>query len=250
MGENGEFALQGWVLALGLAEPLVCLDIGANIGDWTSSLVEQSIRRGRHVVVHAFEPTRETFEVLTLRLHALGSADVHAYNLAITSCPGDVLLHSLGPSQGRNSLFPPMTGEQHTAQLVGGTSVDEFIDRNQLSVVHFVKCDTEGHDPLVLQGARSAFEQERIRVFQFEYNERWIQARAYLHDVFNYIQGLPYQLGRLRPHGIEWMPQWHAELDRFFEANYVLAHTSVANKLPGVFGHFDRFNTYTSQDQT
>jgi FkbM family methyltransferase len=236
MSNNGEWGLQGWVPAL------TCLDIGANVGDWTAALARRAALGGRPVVVHAFEPAPATFQALARRVAGLGEG-FHAHGLALTDQPGQLLLHVLGPNLGRNSLLPPLAGEASCATPVAGTSIDAFMAQRGIGELHLVKCDAEGHDARVLQGGRAAFAAGRIRVFQFEYNQRWIQARCFLRDVFGFIEGLPYRLGRLGPDGIEWLPGWHPELERFFEANYVLAHEGVADRLPGGTGRFDRFNT-------
>lgn len=243
MEGNGELALQDWLLSLRLPGTLCCLDIGANIGDWSASLVAKSQVREQALTIHAFEATPATHGVLEQRFSRSTYPQVHAHNLAMSSEPGSVLIHVLGPSLGRNSLFRPMGSEATTPVSVQATSIDAFMEEQDIPLLHMVKCDTEGHDPLVLKGATKALSNGRILLFQFEYNERWIQANSHLWNVFAFMESLPYQLGRLGPTGIEWIEAWHPELDRFFEANYVLAHDSVVAQLPGQHSHFDCYNT-------
>ncbi len=76
------------------------------------------------------------------------------------------------------------------------------------------------------------FRQGRVDVWQFEYNHRWLAGRAQLRDVFDFIADKPYRLGKLHADGIEVYEQWHPELERFFEANYVLIrHGSVLERV-------------------
>ena len=84
-----------------------------------------------------------------------------------------------------------------------------------------VKVDAEGHDLQILQGARRMLSERRIPVIQFEYNHRWITARAYLKDVMEYLQDLGYAVGKVTPRGIEFYTGWNWELETFWEANFI-----------------------------
>ncbi len=105
-----------------------------------------------------------------------------------------------------------------------------------------VKIDTEGFDLLVLRGAEESLHDGRIEVVQFEYNWRWLLNHASLHDVFDLISNKPYRLGKLVGETIEFYDQWHFELDRFFENNYVLIRNNSDLCLLASTVQFDRSN--------
>ena len=69
---------------------------------------------------------------------------------------------------------------------------------------------------------------------QFEYNHRWVFARAYLRDAFDLLTGLGYRIGKLTPKGVEFYPGWDAELETFVEGNYVACEPRAAEALPAV----------------
>jgi hypothetical protein len=96
----------------------------------------------------------------------------------------------------------------------------------------------------VLRGAQRSFAAGRVSACQFEYNLRWIYARHYLRDVFEFAAGLPYRLGKVTPRGIETIRSWHPELERFFDGNFVLLHRDQANWAGIEAGDFDRYNTF------
>lgn len=79
----------------------------------------------------------------------------------------------------------------------------------------------------VLLGAEQALRAGLIEVWQFEYNHRWVANHSMLKDVFNFIEDKPYRLGKLFGNGIEICDSWHPELERFFEANYVLVRNGT-----------------------
>jgi hypothetical protein len=107
--------------------------------------------------------------------------------------------------------------------------------------------DTEGHDWHVLAGAVDLLRSRRIGLAQFEYNHRWVYARRFLKDVFDLVEGMPYQVGRLTGAGVELTPRWHPELDRFFQSNFVLVENSMVAHLEHVTGSFDAANTYVAR---
>jgi hypothetical protein len=55
-----------------------------------------------------------------------------------------------------------------------------------------------------------------------EYNGRWLLNHARRRDVCELIVDTPYRLGKLVGAELELYDRWHAELERFFETNYVL----------------------------
>jgi hypothetical protein len=73
MRTNGELQVQKQFLekALPTDGPIVVFDVGANIGDWTTSLLREAARfpTRRKLEMHAFEPVPATFALLEKRLH-------------------------------------------------------------------------------------------------------------------------------------------------------------------------------------
>src|SRR5437868_2496296 len=68
---NGEYALQRFTIERSdPAETLFVLDVGANVGEWTESMLSLCHRAGRSVQVFAFEPSAPTVEHLLRRLQA------------------------------------------------------------------------------------------------------------------------------------------------------------------------------------
>ncbi|HEX6912929.1 MAG TPA: hypothetical protein VF142_21145 [Longimicrobium sp.] len=73
---------------------------------------------------------------------------------------------------------------------------------------------------------------------QFEYNHRWVYARHFLKDVFDLMRGMPYAVGKLTPAGVELYDDWHFELERFFENNFLVLHRTLVDRVPTVHGTF------------
>ena len=96
----------------------------------------------------------------------------------------------------------------------------------------------------MLKGAVDLFQEGRIDVAQFEYNHRWVYSRSYLKDVFDLLEGLPYRVARIRGDRLELFEDWHPEIERYFEANYLIVRDAAIDWFPTLRGRFDGSNTY------
>jgi FkbM family methyltransferase len=235
MRTNGEECLQRWILDLFPRDRKIhVLDVGANVGQWSASLLNIARREGRakDLDLHSFEPSSYTFARLA---KALESHRINLRQVALSERSGPSLLHVAGKAAPTNSLhllpaMPPNT----TTENVVTTTLEEYAAEVGLNNIALVKIDTEGHDLAVLRGAGRLLTEQRIRVVQFEYNWRWIMARSFLYDAFKLLDLSGYRLGKLTPRGVEFYPQWDPDLETFAQGNYVAATPEVAAKLPVV----------------
>lgn len=213
---NGEYWLLQQVINR-LDNGAVLLDVGANKGDWSAKSIQ--LLRQRQVVasLHAFEPCSGTRAGLIGRLKNDQTVVIHP--AAVSAAPGSAVLYSNGDGVGTNSLSGVSGSGQETVPV---TTLDIFADKHDIKSIAMVKVDVEGFDHFVLVGASQLLERGAIEVVQFEYNWRWLINRNSLREVFNLIDRWPYRLGKLVPGGIQFFSDWHFELDRFFEGNYVL----------------------------
>ena len=169
-----------------------------------------------------FEPVPSTRDTLCRNLQSeLGSSIVTAEPVALSGESGSSVMYIESPGAGTNSMHQGTATTREVIQIQK-LSADEFCSKNQINHIHLFKSDTEGHDFEVLSGAKDLFQREAIDIFQFEYNHRWVFSRHYLKDVYDFTAALPYSVGKVTPEGIEVYREWHPEMERFFEANYVI----------------------------
>lgn len=214
---NGEYWLLEKLLGRQHATTPILMDIGANQGDWTARACGILNRLRQPGQVYAFEPTASTYAHLTNRFAA--EDRVRLNKIALSEWNGEADFYVVGELAGTNSLH---SVHGAVAERVQTQRVDDFLALTGLEEVLFVKCDTEGHDLSVIRGAENSLRQGLIEVWQFEYNHRWVANHSLLKDVFDFIEDKPYRLGKLYSGGIEIYDRWHPELERYFEANYVL----------------------------
>ncbi|RNJ48683.1 FkbM family methyltransferase [Methylocystis hirsuta] len=229
---------------------LCVFDIGANCGDWSASFLRAlSAEHRTHAKtrLHSFEPVPATRQMLLSRLASMkGSeiAEVHAF--AMSNECGAAPMAILSDTGGTNSLSLDTKNTRRADNMieVEKTTLADFCRQRGIGHVNLVKSDTEGHDLSVLRGAREILAAGRLDLFQFEYNHTWVFSRAFLKDVFELVEGLPYRVARIRPASIEILDGWHPELERFFHANYLLVREPALAWFDVRFGTFDGSNTY------
>lgn len=230
---DGEADLQGWALDLVPdGRRFHVVDVGANVGEWSRSLLETAERHERMdaIDLHTFEPTADTFEQLA---KSLDHPAVSHQRAAVSDRPGKVTLHTVGAGGRWNSIYE-IAGVHSTHETVVTTTLDIYSRDAGLDRIDLLKIDTEGHDLAVLNGARGLFRQGRIGIVQFEYNHCWIYARQFLRDAFELLTPLGYQLGKLTPRGVLFYSSWEEELETFTQAQYVACAKGVAERLPRV----------------
>jgi FkbM family methyltransferase len=235
---NGEYRLLDAVLAEAPAgQPLILLDVGAHLGDWSARALAGLGRYARRGEVHAFEPTPSTREYLTRRFE--GESRVKVRPLALSEREGSARFYVVGDLVGTNSLEDRRDGSPIEVE---STTVDAYLSSEGIEHVTFLKSDVEGHDVAVLRGGLRALSDGRIDVWQFEYNSHWVYARAFLRDVFELTLDKPYVLGKLHSRGVDAYEHWHPELERYFETNFVLLRRGTPFERLARPAHFDRSN--------
>ena len=233
---NGEYWLLANVIRSAAAE-ITLVDVGANLGAWSANAVALGAASSRQVRVWACEPCAST--CLLLRERVKPADNIEVCRTALSSFEGSADFFSDGQSSGTNSLHS-ISGR--TLERVTVTTLDTFLDERGLGSISMVKIDTEGFDLNVLMGATRTLRAGRIDVVQFEYNWRWIVNKASLREVFTLIEGTPYRLGKVLGQSIAFFDEWHFELDRYFENNYVLIRKGTPIEQLGYRNVFDASN--------
>src|SRR5580704_8402274 len=145
--ETNEIAFVGSILQPGMT----VLDLGAHHGVYTVLASKRVAPGGK---VFAFEPSPR--ERRTLRLHVMLNLcwNVSIQGLALGNENTTANLFVVDGSQtGCNSLRPPEVFCGTSRVRVCVTRVDDWLDRQKLDQVDFIKLDVEGAERDVLQGA-------------------------------------------------------------------------------------------------
>jgi FkbM family methyltransferase len=250
MSTNGEKYIQYCVLKnlIDIDEKIIFFDIGANIGNWTISAMDIADKLGviKNLEIHLFEPVFSTFITLqnNIKKYQKQNTSVYLINQGLSNIEGKYDMFITDENAGTNSLYQdPMKAENYRIK-VELTTGDNYCNRNGINKIHFIKCDTEGNDINVLYGIRGLINSEKVLIFQFEYSHRWIYSRHYIRDVFNFTNTHNYKIAKITPGKIEIYRNWHPELEKFFEGNYLIIHNNVLKWFNFTVGDFDIYDTY------
>jgi FkbM family methyltransferase len=248
-GANGEEMIQECAVRAALSRApraLICLDVGANVGAWSLGLLKKCAELGlQDVRLHAFEPAPAAAEVLSAAL--MHHPCVRCERLAMSSASGNDFMFVTGDTAGSNSLHGAFeaTGRRIPIEK---TTIAAYCVAHGIAEIDLVKCDTEGHDMEVIEGAMPMLREGRIAILQFEYNHRWIGSRHFLKDAFERAGDLGYAIGKVGPRHVEVYERWHPEHERFFEGNYVLVRKDAASWLPVRHIVLDGSNSFAARE--
>jgi len=128
------------------------IDIGANKGVYCYWLSKAAGPAGR---VIAFEPQPELGPHLTNVMRSFGLSNVQLVPQALSDHTGDAFLYRRTVGAG-DASFENMPGGE--AVSVSCTTLDAYAGSAGLDDVAFIKCDVEGHELAVMQGARQSLE--------------------------------------------------------------------------------------------
>lgn len=224
-------------------EKKTIFDIGANIGSWSNL----AFKHDKSLSIFAFEPIKKTYNNLKNNLIEHGEK-VIIINKAISNKVGEFNIYNYGENEGTNSFFlndlsyKNITKKSPVIEKISTTTIDIFCKENNIKVVDYIKCDTEGNDFNVILGCKEKFKNNDIGILQFEYNWRWIGAKSYLKDVFDEFENTDYLIGKLTPRKVKFVEKWNPEIEKFYEANYLIVHKSHLKYLKHDFYFFNRKN--------
>lgn len=193
-GSHADVNGETWLLDAVGPEVNRFVDLGANVGDWTTALlVRNPTAQGI-----AVEPGIEALGQLRARLPA-----------SVTVVPA-----AAGSAEGTASFFEQPEAGEHSSIIAGWVqeaqrrqvqvvTVDALLDRHGWDRLDFLKIDTEGYDGHALEGASQALRDHRIGLVQFEYNRPWREAGTTLGGVLRSLGNVGYEIRVLRPHSLD-----------------------------------------------
>jgi FkbM family methyltransferase len=144
----------------GLIKPgMIILDIGANIGETSMAFSKLAGDKGK---VFSFEPDPQTFERLKKHLELNGCANVTPVNKGLGQNEGELFLEEGEHNSGGNRIAP---GQQSQGKKIVVTTLDHFVEENNITKIDFIKIDVEGYEYNVLLGAEKTIKKNQPSFF-------------------------------------------------------------------------------------
>ncbi|HET6402085.1 MAG TPA: FkbM family methyltransferase [Candidatus Kapabacteria bacterium] len=222
---GAEIASSGerWVLRYIRAQlnnPHACIfDVGANKGDFSREVLSTF---GPKIQLHAFEPSKITFEALSSDPLLQRHSSLH--NFGLSDLDQETELFFPDTNTGHASVYPSeSTANTHNFVRVERAvfrSLDSFCRQSHIKEIHFLKLDVEGHELHVLQGATEMLRQGAIQFIQFEFGEPNINSRTFFKDFFHLLSD-QYSIYRILVDGLSSIPKYNLIYESFYCTNYL-----------------------------
>lgn len=153
------------------------VDVGANFG-WYTTLLHRLVGDTGHV--YAFEPVPTIYEQLikNLSLNQI-TKGVTVTRTAIGNQCGEVTLHVFDDLPAAHSSISTLGREQYTTFSAPLIDLDKYLTNNMVQSVDFLKCDVEGSELMVFQGANKLLSSESSPIIIVELNSETSAAFDY-----------------------------------------------------------------------
>ena len=175
-------------------QDLILFDVGAHHGEYSRHVLSATNSFSN---IYCFEPSLNSFKQLCATFY--DEKRVRCHNLAF----------------GNNDHTLHLTSEREhgaTARIIDGTkgvrseeirvsTIDHFLEDQQIPVIDFLKIDTEGFEVPVLEGASQAIANNQIEMIQFEFGETFLPYGRSLQNVFDLLAP-NYSIYRILRNGI------------------------------------------------
>jgi len=170
------------------------VDVGANVGWYTVVLSRLVGPRGK---VYSIEPIPTTFETLSHCIKKLKLRNVQASCLAISNRSALATMEIPADKSGIQNFYRAKiasVGEANTARgrLRVKTVSPDSIFTDSAKAIAFIKCEVEGHEVQVVDGANTLTEQARP-AWLIEINGNPDDPGSNVSRIFQYFYGLGYE---------------------------------------------------------
>jgi FkbM family methyltransferase len=170
-----------------LAQKDTAIDIGAHKGAYTYWMRRCVGKQGK---VIAFEPQKELADYLTQIYATDPVVTVENKGLSSQNAQKPLFLPNSdgSPSASFNKMI---ASEQVETRIVTTVTLDDYAELHQLKNIRLIKCDVEGHELSVFQGANKILHTQKP-IFLFECENRH-QMGGTIQTVFDYLHDLGYE---------------------------------------------------------
>lgn len=185
-------------LLMGNQNGLVIFDVGAHHGQ--TSLTFNSLFNDPHI--YSFEPFKDSFDILNESVKS--HKNIETFNVALGNVTGKVDFH-VNKLSATNSILPTHQdssknwGEDlldtvETIQ-VDSTSIDDFIEKKGIAQIDILKIDTQGTEYHVIDGAKKAIQQDKIKLIFLEIiTLPTYQNQKYLDEMLSFLRANGFNL--------------------------------------------------------
>jgi FkbM family methyltransferase len=199
-------------------KPVLAIDIGCNIGEYTAEIR----RRNPSAEIHTFEPSATNIKILNERF--TNDKKIVILPFAISDKTGLATLFSDKAGSGLGSLtqrkLDHFNIDFNVKESINTIRFEDYW-RSHLNnrILDIVKIDIEGHELSALIGFGKAIDSARL--IQFEFGGCNIDTRTYFQDFWFFFKKHNFDLFRITPLGVERIKSYKESDEYFSTTNYI-----------------------------
>lgn len=205
---------------------IVIFDVGANKGQYSSHVLSEVLPE-KKIQLHIFEPSASNTGTLKDQFNSsrypqhqfivnqLALSDTNSHEYLYTDTEGSDLGSLLNL---KTSVRPFNDANKETVETM---TLDQYVEKNGVAVIDFIKIDVEGGEYKVLSGAVSTIQQNRIKHIQFEFGAGNITARVFFLDFWEMLSS-KYNFYQVLSGGLVPVNSYNSDLEIFKTTNYLL----------------------------
>lgn len=185
----GAYEEKLWDKAFALiGNPQAILDIGANIGYFSLYFATKF----PSTKIYAFEPIPNTFDSMKENIQLNHVENIESFNLGLTDKKKKLEMFYNPEGCGSSSL-KDLLGATCTRKVeCAFSTVDDFILEKNITHLDFIKCDVEGAEKFVYEGAFKTIERFRPLIFS-EMLRKWSAKFGYHpNEIIQFFKKLDY----------------------------------------------------------
>lgn len=224
---NGEkYVLKAIANQLKFTDTITIMDVGANIGEWTS--MASSILPSAKI--HSFEIVDSTAELMRRNIGSNPNVIINNCGLAdkcglmeVLYFPLSSVATTLVVSAKSLDLPNQRINEIKQVEVITG---DSYVKNNNINKINFLKIDVEGAEKLVLFGFSETLSLNKIDIIQFEYVGSFaIHVKFLLKDFYDFLEKYDYVIGKIYPNYVNFKKySYQDEMQKY--SNYLAVHKS------------------------
>lgn len=206
---------------------IIIFDIGANIGDYTKILLEETKTYSLKPEIHMFEPTESCFSVLTEKFG--NDRNVILNNFGVSSEDGEAVIFYDKEQSGLASLYDRNLDAYNQklsySESVSLKKISNYITDKGILHIDFIKIDIEGHELKAFEGFGDYINADFIDYIQFEYGGANLDSHTSLMEFYAFFKKRNFSIAKIMPNGLL-IRDYQPWMDNFTYANYV----AISNK--------------------
>jgi FkbM family methyltransferase len=205
------------------SNPVIVFDIGANVGDYTTRVLELAEKYNRDIEIHLFEPQEYNIRILREKFESYKNVRINGFGLSEKTETRSIFSEEEGSAFGSvyNRAFFKEQGYTIGSETIKLITLEEYLESNQIKAIEFMKIDVEGHELAVINGLGKYLNSEAcvIKIIQFEYGGAFLDSGTTLENIYEVLSP-KYDIGILLKDGVSFKG-FDPVLEDFIYSNYL-----------------------------